>query len=364
MSLRAAFIDTVRQLGRNTDALMLIVVAALFYGFYYPAPYSQGHAQDVRLAVVDEARTPLSRQLVDLIEASPLAKVAARPANLAEARTLLVERKVDGVLLLPDRALEDALRGQDSGIALWINGTYLVRTKALGEAIQGAIVDTLKNEAKGRNGMRIEIADPVVSQPLFNPDLQYGAYIFPAVTPVILQQTMLFGTAVLFAGRRRRGWNDLGGQWLALSLVSFVLTLTYFGWFFAAQDIPRQAGIDALLIVALFGAGAIAAFSLFAARLFSNARAALLLLIPTSLPIFFFSGATWPREAMPGWVSALGALLPSTHASRALLLTDQMGAPLSEALRPLTALVILTICFLVGSDLVSRFMTNADELTT
>ena len=50
--------------------------------------------------------------------------------------------------------------------------------------------------------------------------------------------------------------------------------------------------------------------------------------------------------------------------SGALLLTDQMGAPLSEALRPLTALVILTICFLVGSDLVSRFMTNADELTT
>ena len=34
MSLRAAFIDTVRQLGRNTDALMLIVVAALFYGFF------------------------------------------------------------------------------------------------------------------------------------------------------------------------------------------------------------------------------------------------------------------------------------------------------------------------------------------
>ena len=38
MSLHAAFIDTLRQLGRNTDALMLIVVAALFYGFYSPRP--------------------------------------------------------------------------------------------------------------------------------------------------------------------------------------------------------------------------------------------------------------------------------------------------------------------------------------
>lgn len=348
MSLRAAFIDTVCQLGRNTDALMLIVVAALFYGFYYPAPYSQGHAQDVRLAVVDEARTPLSRKLTDLIDASPLAEVAASPANLAEARALLVERKVDGVLLLPDQSLEDALRGQDSGIALWINGTYLVRTKALGEAIQRAIVNTLNDETRDRLGVRIDFADPVVSQPLFNPDLAYGAYIFPAVTPVILQQTMLFGAAVLFAGRRRRGWSELGGQWLALALVSLVLTLTYFGWFFAAQDIPRHAGIGALLVVALFAAGAIAAFALFVARLFPNARVALLLLIPTSLPIFFLSGATWPREAMPGWVSALGALLPSTHASRALLLVDQMGAPLSEALWPLAALALIAAGCLAG----------------
>ncbi len=349
MSVRTAFLDTLRQLGRNTDALMLMVVAALFYGFYYPAPYSQGHAQDVRLAVVDEARTPLSRQLVGLIDASPLAEVAASPANLAEARALLVEREVDGVLLLPDRSLEDALRGQDSGIALWINGTYLVRAKALGEAIQTAIVEILGNELKGQLGVQIDIADPLVSQPLFNTELEYGAYIFPAVTPVILQQTMLFGTAVLFAGRRRRRWSELGGQWLALSLISLVLTLTYFGWFFAAQDIPRHAGIGALVIVALFAAAAIAAFALFVAGLFPNPRTALLLLIPTSLPIFFLSGATWPREAMPGFVSALGAVLPSTHATRALLLGDQMGAHLSEGIGPLAALALLTCTFFVAA---------------
>lgn len=90
------------------------------------------------------------------------------------------------------------------------------------------------------------------------------------------------------------------------------------------------------------------ATALFVARLFPNARVALLLLIPTSLPIFFLSGATWPREAMPGWVLALGALLPSTHASRALLLVDQMGAPLSEALWPLAALALIAAGCLAG----------------
>jgi ABC-2 type transport system permease protein len=185
-------------------------------------------------------------------------------------RALLVERKVDGVLLLPDQSLEDAARaGQRHRL---VDQWYISRPhQGVGEAIQRAIVNTLNDETRGRLGVRIDFADPVVSQPLFNPDLAYGAYIFPAVTPVILQQTMLFGAAVLFAGRRRRGWSELGGQWLALALVSLVLTLTYFGWFFAAQDIPRHAGIGALLVVALFAAGAIAAFALFVARLFPNA---------------------------------------------------------------------------------------------
>ena len=97
-------------------------------------------------------------------------------------------------------------------------------------------------------------------------------------------------------------WQALANRRMLVCIMGgFSSGLPLFVYYNLLQAFLKTEGVDLK---------AIAAFSLFAARLFPNARAALLLLIPTSLPIFFLSGATWPREAMPGWVSALGALTP------------------------------------------------------
>lgn len=79
MSITHAFLSTLRRLGASRDAIMLIVVAVLFYGFYYPAPYSQAHPHDVRIALVDEAPSPLSRELAERVDASPTARLSPPP---------------------------------------------------------------------------------------------------------------------------------------------------------------------------------------------------------------------------------------------------------------------------------------------
>lgn len=346
MTAGAAFVDTFRRIAASRDIVLMLVFAALFYGVYYPAPYRQGEARDVRVALVDEAASPLSRSIATRLDASRAVRIAARPASMEEARSLLLGRQVDGVLLIPANTAAGALRGEDSGIAIWVNGTYLVRAKAVGGALQQALGDALRDAVPGDT--RVEALTgsvTIVSQPLFNPELAYAAYIFPAVTPVILQQTLLFGAALMFAGRRFGGFQEVTGRWLALTAVSTVLTLLYVTWFFALQQVPRQASAPALILTAAVGGASFAAFALFGASLFRTPRAALVMLIPTSLPIFFLSGATWPRQAMPVWVNAVGSVFPSTHISRALLLVDQMGAPLSAAMPSLLiALGIGAVC--------------------
>ncbi|MFK4004071.1 ABC transporter permease [Qipengyuania sp. NPDC077563] len=351
MRIGQAFFGTLREVARQRDVVSLIVLAVLLYGIYYPAPYAHQRAREVPMAVVDNENSTLTRELVRAIDASDGAAVVAEPNNLAEGQRLLKSRKVEAVLIIPRGVTRAALRGESPRIALWLDGVYLVRAKSIGAAVERALTDIFADLGEAYLGRR-GLAPPLIVTQRFNPGGGYANYIFPAVTPVILQQTLLFGTAVLLAYRRRRGRaafagaGELLGTWLALAALSAIAAVLYFGWFFAFQSLPQQASAAVLVAIALVVGGATAAFAMAIGSLFRQAEAALLILIPTTLPVFFLTGATWPREAMPGWVAAVGNLLPATHGARALLLVDQMGAPLAAVLPVLGRLALIGAIYL------------------
>ncbi len=368
MSLRRGFLDTVRGIAGDFDVFALIVLAVLLYGIYYPAPYAHQHPAGVTLAVVDEEDSALTRALVRRIDAHASVDVATQAPSWMAARALLLERRADGILLIPHGTSRAALRGDPTGIGIWVNGTHLTKAKGIGSAIQEAIRDELgeRLQATGLVGRRV-LPVEVLSQPMFNPDRGYALYIFPAVTPVILQQTLLFGVAVLLARRRERGPRlkqprDVLGRWLALTALSSVLCAMYLGWFFLIQDIPRQAALPMLMAICVALAMAMSAFALAIGGLFRDVASALLVLVPTSLPIFFLTGATWPREAMPPLLAWLGGLLPATHGSRAILLADAMGASVQAVARPLALLVLLALGYIaVAIALAGRATAGGDQ---
>lgn len=351
MRIGESFFGTLREVMRQRDVVSLIVLAVLLYGIYYPAPYAHQRAREVPMAVVDKENSALTRGLVRAIDASDGAAVVAEPNSLAEGQHLLRTRKVEAVLIIPRGVTRAALRGEGPRIALWLDGVYLVRAKSIGAAVERALSDIFADLGEPYLG-RPGFASPLLVTQRFNPGGGYANYIFPAVTPVILQQTLLFGTAVLLALRRRRGRaaltgiGDLLGTWLALAMLSAIAATLYFGWFFAFQSLPQRASSVMLVAIALVLGGATAAFAMAVGSTFRRAATALLILIPTTLPVFFVSGATWPREAMPSWVAAVGALLPATHGARALLLVDQMGAPLATVMPVLGRLALLGVIYL------------------
>ena len=239
---------------------------------------------------------------------------------------------------------------------MWVNGTYLVRAAAIEKAIVDAFIDVVGNSdlkplierAEGR-------LSPIVFHARFNPDEGYGSYVFPAVAPVILQQTLLFGAAVLLAARRSRrpdkmafrSVNELLGTWSALALISSLLAGFYFGWAFVIQDVPGQATVAQLAAIAALSGFAYSAFACGIGSLFRSASVALLFLLPTSLPIFFLSGASWPLTAMPWPIRMLGETIPATHTSRVGILVNEMGAGLAGFSKQLSALLLLTCVYLM-----------------
>lgn len=345
MTVGAAFRATLAEIASTRALWSTMLVAVLFYAFYYPAPYRHQAVLDLPVVVVDEEDSAATRAFVSALDDTREIAVVARAANEGEALRMVRDREVDGVLRLSRGLTERLIAGRGTGgISLQVNGAYLLRAQAVGTALEAVATDAAREAAAARG---VELPTPVVVRPLFNTTAGYADYIFPAVSIVILQQTLLFGAAMLAGQRRARGAAILSdpagkiGTLLALTLVGSLGMLFYFGPVFWLLDMPRGGNIPALLpTVPLFALTVAALGTAIGGRLDQGDRA-MELLVPTSLLVFFLSGAAWPSDMMPLWVRALAFVSPATHGVPLFVGLNQMGASLGESAGALMRLVLL-----------------------
>ncbi|WP_265571039.1 ABC transporter permease [Sphingomicrobium nitratireducens] len=340
----AAMADTLREIAGTRALWSTMLVAVLFYAFYYPAPYRHQAVTDLPVAVVDEEGSEATRRIVARLDDTRELAVVARVANEAEGLRLVREREVDGVLRLSSGLTDRIVTGSgQGGISLQVNGAYLLRAQAVAGALE-AVIRAEAREAAGRLGGDFDLE--IAVRPLFNTTRGYADYIFPAVSVVILQQTLLFGAAMLAARRRAGGREDrdpaaFAGTLAALTLIGIVGALFYFGPVFWLLDMPRGGNIPALLVAVPLFSLCVAALGLAIGGWLDEGDRAMELLVPTSLLVFFLSGAAWPVEMMPAWVRAVAFVSPASHGVPLFLGLNQMGASLVEMSRPLGALALL-----------------------
>src|SRR5699024_11563430 len=100
---------------------------------------------------------------------------------------------------------------------------------------QGAYMETAKASTQ---------AVPLRIDPMFNRSEGYGAYVVPAVAILILQQTLLMGTALLIGTwyeNKKQNATVLGwlGRILAFFLVTCTMACFYYGWVFSFHNYSR-----------------------------------------------------------------------------------------------------------------------------
>ncbi|RYE77365.1 MAG: ABC transporter permease, partial [Hyphomicrobiales bacterium] len=195
----------------------------------------------------------------------------------------------------------------------------------------------------------------VVSQPLFNPTGGYASYIVPAAFVLILQQTLLMGSAMLggiafeedgAAARRRRGTaRAILGQTLAhlcaaspgAALYLFILPRLYgFSTLGNPLDIVAMA-VPFLIASSLLGQ--------FVGEWFERRETAVLVFVATSVPLFFMVGVAWPLESIPDALRNASRAFPSTSAIDGLVRINQMGASLQDVTGDWKTLWMLTAVY-------------------
>ncbi|MFC6621422.1 ABC transporter permease [Novosphingobium panipatense] len=352
MSFAAAFRATWATVLTSRTLLSTMLLAVVLYAFYYPAPYSQEVAQQLPVVLVDEDGSALSRELVRNLEATRAVIVAEHAPSVAEAQAQLRAGKVDGVVLIA-RGLQRQLRtgAPGAGIAVWVNASYLLRASTIGEAVTEVLRD-LAVEKLDVLGQAVRTGPPVtiVREPMFNPTAGYKGYVFPAVTIVIIQQTLLFGVATFVGGRRRDGRWRMGhgeylGTWAAFTSVGLLTCLFLFGFIFWVQGISHDENVAGMLLAAPLLAASVAGLGLWLGSYFDRSERAMMILAPTSAPFFFLSGTAWPLDQMPGFVRAVAQLIPSTSGVQVFVPLNQMHASLADVAPGVLTLLGLALLY-------------------
>jgi ABC-2 type transport system permease protein len=251
------------------------------------------------------------------------------------------------------------LKGITAHIPVYADATYLFvfRSTASGVATAiGTLTSDLVSRGARSDGSLVKAklasmspAD-VLLQPIFNPVGGYASYVVPAAFILILQQTLLIGSAMLTRGALAKGGGAVAGvlgrgvAHLTIYLPAialYLIVLPHIYGFSTLGHLPQLFALAALFLLATsFMGQAVGAW-------FTKPENATILLLATSLPQFFMAGFAWPREAIPDLALAFGRIFPADTAIDGLVRINQLGANIWEVAHDWFGLWCLAIGYFV-----------------
>lgn len=359
-SFWTSFIQTFKDVFSDKGVLLMLIIAPIIYGFFYPWPYSSEVVNHVPVGIIDHDNSNLSRTLVRYASASPYLDTE-RFINEQAAKEAIWSDKIAGYMVIPAGLEEQVQSGEQAHVSVLGNGGYFILNKNVQLGFSQAVgtvsagIKVKKSIAKGAyapTAAQNTQAVPLRIMPLYNQTEGYGAYVVPAVSVIILQQTLLMATAMLigtwYEQRRHstsvRGWLGRIG---ALSSLSFIVGCFYYGWAFELHHYPRgQNMLGTLLFLALF-CPTVATLGCVLGLWFRQRERSMQILIFISLPIFFLSGYPWPADQLPQVLQVIRWLVPTTPAINTSVQLNQMGASVSQVAIGFYALAGLWLLYFV-----------------
>lgn len=366
--------DEIRAIFCDAGAMLILVFAMLIYTVIYSVAYGKEVVTDVAIGVVDEDNTQSSQRLIDGIRSGPNTMVAYEPVSMADAEELFYDGDIYGVVYIPSGYEQRLLSGRQANVGVVLDGSHLLLYRQVLEQAaadiltQGAGVEVSRLMASGVDASFIKgIVEPVIydSHTLYNPTLGYGSFVMPTIVIVIIQQTALIGIALVAVRRRSRGEVHAPGtiSSAAVKVMAKILVYTILysvnltiilGVVWPIFGFPYTGRTQDVVLLMLIYCIAVISLSLTISHLFRRREAPIIILLWCSVPVLLLAGLSYPKEAFPSWLYALGELLPSSSAVRVFVDIGTMGASLADVSAELRMLLCLAVGYLLTAIIAEK----------
>lgn len=361
---------------KDQGVLIFFLLVPLAYPLLYAFIYTGEVVREVPAAVVDMNKSTLSREFIRKVDATPDVKIQSHCADMEEAKLLLKESKVYGVIYIPESFSSDIAKGIQTQVTLYCDMSGMLYYKAILTASTEVSLKMNKAIKVKRAGNTTDRQDEISATPityeavnLFNPQAGYASFLLPAVLILIIQQTLLLGVG-LSAGTARennrfRDLVPLSRQYQGTLRIVLGKSSAYFIIYAIISAYILCVVPKIFSLVQIAQAGTLAAFILpyvlsciffaMTCSIFIHHReACMMIYVFTSVPLLFISGVSWPGSAIPAFWRVISWMFPSTFGINGYIAINSMGATLDQVLPEFRALWVQTGVYFLTTCIVYR----------
>ena len=326
------YLKTFKDIIANQSILTTLILSVIFYSVFYPTAYKAQQAEALPIVIVDEEQSIVTNNIIQQVSLSPNVEVKAVTGNFLDAENMIKQQQADGILLLPENLSNSLRHGEVGGIGLYLSAANFLKTKQIGLGLATSIENAVHEYVeKFGNISHFSPAISIHQTPLFNTMSGYGSYIFPAIAPLIIHQTIVLGLGMLLAGYREQKWQPTTTEFFAIFCAILTIgmlgCLYLFGFIYWLNDYPHGGNFSGMLLAVPIFIGCLVALGMLISTFFDMPERPGHVIVFTSIPLFLLSGTAWPHAAMPAWMQYLGNVLPSTQGIQMFIQLNQMGVP-------------------------------------
>lgn len=358
-----------RKIFSDGGVLLIFIVAGVLYPLLYNVVYLNGVLSDTPVAVVDDADCPMSHRFIRELDATREVEVAAKCANMEEAKRLMQGRKVNGIVYFPSDFGDKIERHETSKLSLYADmSSFLYYKNALLAANMVMLneIGEIQIERFSALGMTEQAASQSVKPLLYddnnpyNRAFDYSYFLISAILMIIIQQTLFYGMSMLVGTQRERNhsvaslpvsWQGHGigrvilgkggAYWLLYMAIGIYVTFIVPAIF----GIPQRGDFWEILTMLIFFVTDCVFFSMTWSALITRRESVFVLFLAMSPVCLFLTGCSWPTCAFPQFWKLFSYIFPSTFGAQAFINMSTAGGDMTAASGQMVAMTIQTIVY-------------------
>lgn len=355
-----------RNVSKDSSLFLILLLAPILYAFMYGSIYLNKGEEKVKLALIDNDGTAISRTLTQQLNSTPMIEIVPS-SNISEAQEMMFQGEVQGYFYIQSGFEKNIFSLKQANVNLVLNASrFLPSSDLLSTAtkvcltVGAGVRKTYFNKQGMGEDEAMKMTNPINMdyRPLYNSSMTYGSFLLPGLLAIILQQTLLIGVAAAFTSEREEkkllnlyqiSKQSISKMIFGKSLLYFVVFMI-FGFFFSVVnfsvfDVEVRGNYFDLAVVSALFIATIIVFGMLIGSFFKTKLFAFQVLVFSSYPIFLITGYSMPYQALPKFVQILSDALPTSPFLKTYISIVQAGGSLSDNLSSVIHLVVLWIVF-------------------
>ncbi len=333
---------------RDQGVVIFFLVLNALYPVLYALIYNPEVVRDERVVVVDDNRTAMSRDLVRRMDATQEVAIAGYAANMQEAQEAMHRKACYGILYIPRDFAQNIGRGEQGHVSLYCDMSVMMRYKAMFTALTGV------TQAMGGERMAA-VVEPVISMsgaivenrqvPVGNPAMGIASAVLLFILPLVLQQSMILGIAMLHGGsierRRRSGGRDplaveaspgatIVGKMMCHQIIYVIPVIYVLHYVPLMFGFPQYGNLLHIICLAVPFIVGVSFMGQTLSAVVNERESVFLLFVFSSVVFVFLVGVSWPRYLMSRLWYVVGDCVPSTWMANGYVLMQTNGATLYQ----------------------------------